>query len=108
MKWVRVTENLEVSNCGLCRRNGRVWPGAKTNGSFHVCVNGGNIAVYVLVLNAFRKNPKPDFYDRTDHVNGNTKYNHIRNLRFSNTRLNGLNQVHARGWNETLSGTYQE
>mgnify|MGYP000541592568 CR=1 FL=1 len=65
------------------------------------------VGVHVLVLNAIRKNPNPDFYDRVDHKNGNRKYNHIRNLRFSNRMLNQLNQVHAKGWKTTPYGRFQ-
>ena len=53
--------------------------------------------IHILVLSTFKPNPRPDFYNRVDHINRNTYDNRLINLRWSNSFLNLLN-TNAKGY----------
>ena len=56
-----------------------------------------NLRVHRLVATAFCENPRPDIFDRVDHINHDRADNRAVNLRWVNHRLNMLNRSDAAG-----------
>lgn len=48
--------------------------------------------VHILVANTFVKNPRPDLFDRVDHIDHNRDNNHHTNLRWVDSELNKCHQ----------------
>ena len=70
----------------------------ETFGSYHKATkyrktqrNGIAYWVHRLVLETFKPNKYPWLYDRCDHIDRNRANNDVKNLRWSNGTLNGLN-----------------
>ena len=54
--------------------------------------------VHRLVLQTFRPNPNPEFFDRVDHIDQNPLHNRLENLRWSNGQLNRFNVKLHKGY----------
>ena len=53
-----------------------------------------HLLLHKIVSDACVWNPRPDLFDQTDHIDGNTRNNHPSNLRHLNHHLNMLNRHH--------------
>ena len=51
-----------------------------------------NLLLHKIVSDACVWNPRPDIFTHTDHIDGNTRNNHPKNLRHCNHHLNMLNR----------------
>ena len=51
-----------------------------------------------MILNTFKPNPFPMYYNMCDHINGNRSDNRLENLRWSNVNLNGINKKNVKGY----------
>ena len=108
--WKRLCEGspYEVSDLGRVRKNGKLKKLSKhPAGYLHTKINGKFELVHRLVLLTFKPNPRPDFYDRVDHINQDRTDNRLTNLRWSNATLNGWNSDKTKGYYRRPSGRFQ-
>ena len=54
--------------------------------------------IHQLVLETFKPNPNPRYYNQVDHINLNKYDNRLSNLRWSNNSLNQHNKFETRGF----------
>jgi hypothetical protein len=89
----------EVSDLGRVRKNGKLKNLTKLkNGYINTRINAKWHGVHCLVLETFKLNPVPSFYNCVDHINQKPWDNRLDNLRWSNPTLNAWNCDKRKGY----------